>query len=413
MESFTRILFSLLATLAALTVLDAFSSSPVLVQYASAFSNLNVPQRCRTTNLFAEAPKYQKHGGLLQRSECVGKGSYLLTIDYHNNEDNADDDFADYPQYESGHVLALEIQPPSDGETTESNDEADDAPASMTTMTDKTKKDLENNDGWLRGPYTVSFGYGAESDDDNKNDGFRVLVKEVGYKSHVFATSKPGTPVLFGGKFKVPIAEGIRTAAEAVDDDDDDEKRGETKRVVLVSSGVGVGPCIGAVEELFQESSPSSTIGSIDLIASYRTKEEIAMAPALEELSSEDGENKPEFRWKPVITSETGRLSSKGPESLRDDYLRSSSPPPSTSDAGSAVTNTHYHIIGNGQLVNEWKEGLAKAGVPSSRVTVEAYFNHAAKPDPSAVDTICEAVRGLESAKDTKIAEKEQEAAIS
>ena len=102
----------------------------------------------------------------------------------------------------------------------------------------------------MLGPYTVSFGYGT---DKIKKDGFKVLVKEVGYKSHVFATSEPGTPIRFGGKFKVPIAEGIRNSADA----DETEQRDLTKKAVLISSGVGVGPCVGAVEELL-ESSPSS-----------------------------------------------------------------------------------------------------------------------------------------------------------
>jgi ferredoxin-NADP reductase len=397
MESLRKNAAVLLATLAALLILDsfsvvaAFSKSPTVPLY-----------RVGATSLFAEggAPQYQKHEGILQQSECVGKGSYLLTIDYKNDEGGKGGD-----DYEPGHVLALEIQPPSGDESNLSAQEEDEESSStMTVMTEKTKKDLEKNDGWLRGPYTVSFGYGGVDDDSNSNgktnDGFKVLVKEVGYKSHVFATSKPGTPVLFGGKFKVPIAEGIVAAAGAVETDD--ENRGTTKRVVMISSGVGVGPCVGAVEELLQSPSDEETIASIDLIASYRTREEISMDSALEKLQTDSAASKkPDFRWKPVITSEGGRLSSNGPESLREDYLRSSV---------SAVMNTHYHIIGNGQLVNEWKEGLAKAGVPSARVTVEAYFNHSEKPDPSAIDAIYEAILGLET---TRTTEKAPEVAIS
>jgi len=368
----------------------------------------------------------------MQNVENVGKGNYLLTIDYKNdnlkndNNNNDDDDKSvNYPQYEPGHVLALEIQPHSKSETTE---EAE----SPYQITEKTSKDLEKNDGWLRGPYTVGFGYGTDntntqSNENGTNDGFKLLIKEVGYKSHVLATSPPGTPVVFGGRFHVPIAEGIRSAAAAVeestvDSGNDGENRGETKRVVMVSTGVGVGPCVGAIEELLTASSPSSdaeTIDSIDLIASYRTREEISMASALEKLqkdssgtSSNSETKKPHFYWKSVVTSEEGRLSSNGPESLRDNYLQSSSSLKSDTNSISAVSNTHYHIIGNGQLVSEWKKGLAKAGVPSARITVEAYFNHAAKPDSGAIDTICEAVLGLESNSESKD-NAEREAALS
>jgi len=64
--------------------------------------------------LFAEgAPKYQKQNGILQHSECVGEGSYLLHIDYdkNSNDGDGDDSFED-GYYQPGHVLALEIQPP-------------------------------------------------------------------------------------------------------------------------------------------------------------------------------------------------------------------------------------------------------------------------------------------------------------
>ena len=348
---------------------------------SNGFSNhspIRTLERHPTSTLFAEggAPQYEKQAGILQKSECVGKGSYLLTIDYENEQGDDNEKI----HYDSGHVLALEIQPPSE--------ESDDAKFQIT---EKTRKDSENNDGYMLGPYTVSFGYGT---DKTKKDGFKVLVKEVGYKSHVFATSEPGTPVRFGGKFKVPIAQGIRTSADA----DETEQRGSTKQVVLISSGVGVGPCVGAVEELL-ESSPSS-IDSIDLIASYRTREEICMEPNLQELQSSS--SGPQFLWKPIITSEDGRLASNGPEALQKHLPQ----------GVSTITNTHYHIIGNGQLVNEWKEGLKKAGVPASRVTVEAYFNHAAKAHADAIDAICEAILGLEDGTMTKANEAQEAAAL-
>ena len=337
-------------------------------------------------------PQYEKQKGILKKAECVGKGSYLLTIDYEQEEEddsneNKNENGEALLRYEPGHVLALEIQRPAS---------QDEESSQVYQMTEKTKQDSDNNNGWMRGPYTVSFGYGT---DKTTKDGLKVMVKEVGYKSHVFSTSQPGTPVLFGGKFKVPIAEGIRAAAQAQNNEDENENRGPTKKVILVSSGVGVGPCVGAVEELL-ESSPSS-IDSIHLLPSYRTREEICMEPALQALQS--SEPKPQFSWNPVITSEEGRLASKGAESLQK-HIR-------CEQGVSVATNTHYHIIGNGQLVSEWKEGLAKAGVPASRVTVEAYFNHSAKPDPSAIDTIAEAILGLEHETSAK-AENAQEAAV-
>lgn len=375
--------------------------------------------------LFAEGggpPQYQKQEGILQRSERVGKGSYLLHIDYTNtnNNDNDNEKKNDGYEYEPGHVLALEIQPPDadvdadvvdDTSTSTSTSSLTTTTTTTTTatMNEKTRKDLETNGGWLRGPYTVSRGYGSAYG----VDGFQVLVKEVGYKSNVYATSKSGTPVRFGGKFKVPIVEGIRTAMKGnnVDEDNDNDNEIEddntTKRAVMISTGVGVGPCAGAIEELLSSSLSSDDddddIVAIDLIASFRTRDEIAMASDLDKLQEQSKSDKPDnklksnsskFHWKPVITGEVGRLSANGPDVLREQYLQQNDTTTTTTTTPCCmIRNTHYHVIGNGQLVNEWTAGLKKAGVPSTRVTTEAYFNHAAKPDAAAIDTICEAVR--------------------
>mmetsp|Transcript_29785 Transcript_29785/g.70135 ORF Transcript_29785/g.70135 Transcript_29785/m.70135 type:complete len:468 (-) Transcript_29785:1806-3209(-) len=366
------------------------------------------------TLLFAESPKYQKRDGFLKRSECVGRGSYLLHIDC--ADDGNDDGNGDACEYEPGHVLALEIRPPTKVESSGDED------SRMTpTMNEKTQKDTIANDGWMRGPYTVSRGYGSNTRKDA--EGFQVLIKEVGFKSHVFATCPEGTPVRFGGRFKVPIAQGILDAAGASASVSADasvsEDRDATQRVVMVATGVGVGPCVGASELLLAaaraeadadaESDASGNgsdhdnheIRAIDVLASYRTTEEIAMESdleALRESSSNSNSSSSEtmaFRWKSIVTGTDGRLSASGPEVLANRYLRPGAE--FDLDSVSATRGTHYHIIGNGQLVNEWKEGLERAGVPADRVTVEAYFNHAAEADPSAVDTICEAIRLLDS----------------
>jgi len=62
-------------------------------------------------------------------------------------------------------------------------------------------------------------------------------------------------------------------------------------------------------------------------------------------------------------------------------------------DTVCSLTETHYHLIGNGQMVAEWKAGLSKAGVPSERITVESYFNHKAPPSEEAIATIATVIR--------------------
>jgi hypothetical protein len=294
-----------------------------------------------------ETPQYQKYDAVLQKSELVGKGNYLLHVDYSAHKYN---DLG----YQPGHVLALEIQPRGSSE--------EEGSSQFTTMNEKTVKDLKINDGWLRGPYTVSR---------STPDGFQILIREVGYKSHVLATSPQGTPLKFGGKFKVPIVEGVVNNVEL-------EGFPNTDRVVLISTGVGIGPCVGAIELLLNDTSYD---GKIDLFGCFRNREDIALSNDLDSLAS----SSKRFTWTPILSSEdTGRISANEEQLIK--YLQSDN------EGTCSIRSTHYHLIGNGQMVNEWKAGLEKAGVPKQRVTVEAYFNTFSETDPNVIDTIASAV---------------------
>jgi len=299
------------------------------VHSSDAFTSLNrcVPRASSTSlNAADGAPQYDKFQATLREAEQVGDGSFMLHIDTE-----------DVVEYEPGHVLALEIEAPQD------DDDDDDS---------KTRKDAKENGGWMRGPYTVSRSTDKSID---------ILVKVVGEKSKQFSIAKSGTPLQFGGKFKVPILEGIDTDS--------------TKRVVLISTGVGVGPCVGAIEKALE----GDSFPPIDLIASYRTEEEIVYKDHLDNLQKEHAAK---FSWKAIITSDQGRISSTA-DSLR--VLKDT-------NFNAGLEDTHYHLIGNGQMVSEFKAGLQKAGVKDDKVTVEMYFNHRAEVDVDAVNRISAAV---------------------
>jgi len=106
---------------------------------------------------------------------------------------------------EPGHVLALEIE----------EDDTD-----------------SYEDVWMKGPYSVTHATGKS---------FYILMKVVGEKSKKIANAESGALLRFGGKFKVPIIERIQ--------------KEDIKRVVLISSGVGVRPCIGAIEKALDDKS--------------------------------------------------------------------------------------------------------------------------------------------------------------
>lgn len=271
------------------------------------------------------APQYDKIDGKLREAEVLAKDSVMLHIDT-TTEIN----------YEPGHVIALEIE------------------GVEASNSDKTTEDMKVNGGWMRGPYTISRSTDKSLD---------ILIKVVGDKSKRFADAAPDTPVKFGGKFKVPILEGIEMES--------------SKKIVLISTGVGVGPCVGAIEKALsnnKDDSESPVTPPIELIASYRSTDDIIYQDLLDSMKKDHAGK---FDWKAVISSEGGRLSAS--ETNLNALV---------SDVDAGLEDTHYHLIGNGQMVNEFKEGLSKAGVSESKVTIEMYFNHKADVDAEVVDRI-------------------------
>jgi len=308
-------------------------ASALLVCAANAFTltkHSTIPTSTTRLHAASGPPQYDKIEATVRHAEKVDNGdgsSVMLHIDTQ-----------EAIEYEPGHVIALEIQ--------NADDTALDADS-------KTLEDAQENGGWMRGPYTVSRSTEHSLD---------VMMKVVGEKSKRFASAEAGTPVRFGGKFKVPILEGISNDT--------------TKRVVFVSTGVGVGPCIGAIEKALLEE--GSSFPPIDLIASYRTEAEIVSKDHLDGLQRDHPEK---FSWKTIVTSEQGRLSSS--DNLKD---------LTSTKFDCEFENTHYHLIGNGQMVSEFKQGLHKAGVSDDKITMEMYFNHKADVDAEAVERIAAAV---------------------
>ena len=176
---------------------------------------------------------------------------------------------------------------------------------------EKTTKDAKDNEGWLRGPYTVSRSTDKTID---------ILIKVVGDKSKRFSTANSGTPMRFGGKFHVPILEGIDVDT--------------TKRVVMISTGVGIGPVVGAIEKALEQ---GGDFPPIDLISSYRTENEVVYKDHLNKLQTEHSDK---FSWKTIISSDQGRLSSSV-ENLKA---------VTESSFNADIDSTHYHLI----VMEEW-----------------------------------------------------------
>jgi NAD(P)H-flavin reductase len=128
---------------------------PILV---FSFAPTRFPAR-RSLVLY-NAPQYDKLDGKLRDAELLAEGCVMLHVDTDSKI-----------EYKPGHVFALEIEDPDDP-----------------------------SKEWLRGPYTISRA---------TETSFDVLIKVVGKKTETFTAAHPNSPVRFGGKFHVPIIDGI------------------------------------------------------------------------------------------------------------------------------------------------------------------------------------------------------------
>ena len=103
---------------------------------------------------------------------------------------------------------------------------------------------------------------------------------------------KRKSSVLFGGKFKVPICEGIAPGAT---------------HVICISTGVGVGPVYGFAQEEMavalpqqQQQQQQQQRRRVSIFAGFRDVRDIAMQEEMEELAGRF----PEFvRWVPCVSS--------------------------------------------------------------------------------------------------------------
>lgn len=371
---------------------DAFQTLPPHVstlcwqqQYSSATNenvlqriahDLSIPLTIRSpSQLYASSPQYDTFEGTLETSHRLADNSYLLHITAPSNDDSES-----ILPYKPGHVIALEIK--ADTETSGQN---------PYDRTEKTLKDLENNDGWLRAPFTITR---------STKDSFDILIKVVGDKSYTLAHAPENTPIRFGGKFKVPIEDGIVESMEKAK-----ESGGSIDKIVMISTGVGVGPCIGAIENMLsnqledddpaenlerfrflylskEQANAEAKFPKVELLGLYRENEDVVYGTYLTALKEKFARK---FDWQSILSNYQGRLSST--ENMMSYYLCSKG-----TDFRGALENTHYHLIGNGSMVNELREGLLKAGVSKDRITEEIYFNHTAKPSEDVVDRIAKAI---------------------
>ena len=280
------------------------------------------------------APDIAWQKGTVTSNIPVARGTHQITI-------RAEASLA----YQPGHILGFGLAHPETGEA-------------------------------LKGPYTVTRQVGSDS--------FDIIYRIVpeGRKTPFMESLKPGDDVTFGGRFGLPIAEGI---AEG------------TSRVVGIATGAGIGPLLGFAEAALE--APDGP--EIELYCGYRDLADVCCADALDALSDA---NPGRFTWtaclsRPMVC--TAVTANGGFAGARVSGRVTSAVPPLLK----TLDGTHFHLVGNGEFVKEFKEGCLAAGVNEERVTTETYFNGKAEANPQVVDHVATALRGLAATEDLKSSE--------
>jgi NAD(P)H-flavin reductase len=208
---------------------------------------------------------------------------------------------------------------------------------------------LRQGSSVLRHAYTVS-----RCDPEARTLEFLYRVIPQGRMTPHLAALKPGADLEVLGRGGHPIAKEVDTQANAL---------------VLVSTGSGLGPLFGFSQKALSrgESRPLS------LFAGFRHAEDLCLTEELRSLAAKH----PNFR---VFFS----LSQANPDwkGLRGRVTDSMGP-----HLG-PIARTHFHLIGNGDMVVELYEALRLVGLTEERVTSEIYFNYPEPLDRERVKTL-------------------------
>jgi NAD(P)H-flavin reductase len=215
---------------------------------------------------------------------------------------------------------------------------------------------LEVDHGHLRRAYTVSR-------PEPRRRRFSILYRIVshGRMSPRLAALQRGATVFFRGRFHTPIQQEIHSKAE---------------RIVLMATGVGIGPIFGYAEKALAEGETRP----MSLSAGFRQLSDICLAAELETLAQRHAN----FEWHVTLTHAppgwrglTGRLTERVQEWIDTDRLETH----------------HVHLVGNGEMVHLVRQALYQAGMPAERVSIETYFNHHAGPLREDVEALARQLR--------------------
>lgn len=221
------------------------------------------------------------------------------------------------------------------------------------------------DDTLMRHAYTVSRG-------QSTSGRFEHLYRIVhgGRMSTRLAQLSQEDIVYFHGPFHTPIQEEIHSDAE---------------RIVLISTGAGIGPLFGYAEKTLSE----GELRRITLYAGFREESDTCLVGELRNLENRHAN----FSWHYTLSRPSptwyglkGRVTESVPECLTRQEL----------------TSSHFHLVGNGEMVHLVRRALHHAGVATNRVSIETYFNHYANPSTDRVEELASRFRNGATTRVTK-----------
>jgi ferredoxin-NADP reductase len=135
------------------------------------------------------------------------------------------------------------------------------------------------------------------------------------------------------------------------------EVRADAEQIVLISTGVGIGPLYGYAGKTLNHGERRP----IALLAGFREQSHTCLASDLEALSRLHSN----FSWQFTLTRPAN--SWNGLRGRVTDHL------PETIDVEKLGTY-HFHLVGNGEMVHLVRGALTTSGVSRERVSIETYF---------------------------------------
>jgi NAD(P)H-flavin reductase len=195
----------------------------------------------------------------------------------------------------------------------------------------------------MRHAYTVSRGTPSSNRFEHL---YRVI--SGGRMSPRLAELSKADTVYFHGPFHTPIQQEVREDAE---------------RIVLISTGAGIGPLYGYAEKALSEGEQRP----MTLLAGFREESHTCLSGELGSLAQRHSN----FAWHFTLSRPSsvwsglrGRVTDRVSEMLDPAKL----------------TTYHFHLVGNGEMVHLVQKALAAAGVSLARISIETYFNHYVQP---------------------------------